>query len=504
MMYRKRVIKREPISADEIYERLIDKDSELEKINEHFDFDFIYDEVRDAYCPDNGRPGHDPVVLIKALLIQRLRGLSDPAMERVARYDIEIKHFLGIPVEDMSFDYSTLSRFRTRLGVGRFRALFNKVLQQLVEKDLLSDKDRQAIDSQEIIAHAALPSVTSLIYQGIKEGVKGLDRRLTKKLFRQTGLSDEKLEYYSKPRPLFRPDNERAKKKYFEKAVSRAVQVVEVLEKNQIKGEGLELLKQILYENLDKNGNRKQTPKSIKTLVDKDAKLGSKTKDKKIFGYKKHATVTKSGIITAIEVTPASEKDDKQLKPILKQQKKNKVLAKELDGDSAYGYIETFKTAKGNGVKLNAPFRGLSEEELSVYELEYDKKKNTLTCLNNITIQGRGKDGLFFEFPLKTCWRCPKADKCPIAASKRTRFHKDHQIARDAIKRQRELTQQNKLAKEKGEKPFSRLIIENVFAFLEKLGGKKTPFIGLVKTTIYALLVATLSNLLKGVRILDS
>ena len=71
--------------SDEIYSRLIDKNSLLESINREFDFSFINEEVKDLCCEDNGRPSIPPVIMYKATLLQRLKGLSDEEMERVAK-----------------------------------------------------------------------------------------------------------------------------------------------------------------------------------------------------------------------------------------------------------------------------------------------------------------------------------------------------------------------------------------------------------------------------------
>ena len=46
-------------------EELVPKDSLFRKIDKYIDFTFIYDEVRDLYCENNGRPSIDPVVLFK-------------------------------------------------------------------------------------------------------------------------------------------------------------------------------------------------------------------------------------------------------------------------------------------------------------------------------------------------------------------------------------------------------------------------------------------------------
>lgn len=53
--------------------RIEDLDPEnhvLRDINKAINFNFIYDEVKDLYCEDNGRPSIDPVVLFKIVMIQ--------------------------------------------------------------------------------------------------------------------------------------------------------------------------------------------------------------------------------------------------------------------------------------------------------------------------------------------------------------------------------------------------------------------------------------------------
>ena len=69
-----------------------------------------------------------------------------------------------------------------------------------------------------------------------------------------------------------------------------------------------------------------------------------------------------------------------------------------------------------------------------------------------------------------------------------------------AIERQREDRELAKQKREKGIKNFQRLVIENVFAYLEKLGIKITPAYSLEMTKVHVGLVATLSNMIKAVR----
>lgn len=50
-------------------ESFIPQDHLLRKIESAVDFSMLYDIVGELYCPDNGRPSIDPVVLFKIVLI---------------------------------------------------------------------------------------------------------------------------------------------------------------------------------------------------------------------------------------------------------------------------------------------------------------------------------------------------------------------------------------------------------------------------------------------------
>ena len=57
-------------------EDLVPEDSVFRKIDKYIDFSFIYDEVKELYCEDNGRPSIDSVILFKLVFIEALDGLK--------------------------------------------------------------------------------------------------------------------------------------------------------------------------------------------------------------------------------------------------------------------------------------------------------------------------------------------------------------------------------------------------------------------------------------------
>ena len=55
----------------------------LRKIEKVMDYEWLYERLSPYYCHDMGRPGTDPVVLIKMVLIQHLFGI--PSLRQTYR-----------------------------------------------------------------------------------------------------------------------------------------------------------------------------------------------------------------------------------------------------------------------------------------------------------------------------------------------------------------------------------------------------------------------------------
>ncbi len=92
-------------------EEIVPKDSLFRKVDKYIDFTFIYDEVKDLYSLDNGRPSIDPVVLFKLVFIQALDGLKSmrKTCEKI-KVDAEYRWFLGIPFGQETPHFSTFSK----------------------------------------------------------------------------------------------------------------------------------------------------------------------------------------------------------------------------------------------------------------------------------------------------------------------------------------------------------------------------------------------------------
>ncbi len=115
-------------------EALVPKDHLLRKIEKVMDYDWLYERLDPYYCHTNGRPGTDPVVLIKMVLIQHLYGI--PSLRQTYReinVNVAYRWFLGYSLLDKIPHFATVSyafckRFPPELATEIFEHILNKAI----------------------------------------------------------------------------------------------------------------------------------------------------------------------------------------------------------------------------------------------------------------------------------------------------------------------------------------------------------------------------------------
>jgi len=138
-----------------IYDELVPADHLLRRLASAVDFGFVGELVSDCYCPDNGRPSWDPLILFKVVFLQFLYDLSDREIEEQVNLHLACKWFARLQPEEAAPDHSTLCRFRSRLGPEKFQQIFNEIITQAREAGLVSDRLR-IIDATHLQAKADL------------------------------------------------------------------------------------------------------------------------------------------------------------------------------------------------------------------------------------------------------------------------------------------------------------------------------------------------------------
>ena len=115
-------------------EALVPQDHLLRKVEKVMDYEWLYEKLDPYYCHDNGRPGIDPVVLIKMALIQHLFGIASLRQTyRDIIVNLAYRWFLGYGLLEEIPHFSTVSyafchRFPEDLTMEIFEHILNKAL----------------------------------------------------------------------------------------------------------------------------------------------------------------------------------------------------------------------------------------------------------------------------------------------------------------------------------------------------------------------------------------
>jgi len=142
--------------GDLIYDRLFQKRSHwLKDLRQVVDFSFINDLCQDLYTSPTGRPAWSPEVLFKVAFLQFCYDISDRRVEEELAFSLIFRYFVGLEADAEPPDHTTICRFRTKLGVERFQAIFNQIVTVARQRGFVTDR-LHILDSTHIAAKVDL------------------------------------------------------------------------------------------------------------------------------------------------------------------------------------------------------------------------------------------------------------------------------------------------------------------------------------------------------------
>ena len=113
---------------------MVPEDHLLRKIENVTDYEWLYERLEPYYCHNNGRPGTDPAVLIKMVLIQHLYGIPSLRQTYQRLQDtLSYRWFLGYGLLEEIPHFATVSyafchRFPEELTQEIFAHILNKAV----------------------------------------------------------------------------------------------------------------------------------------------------------------------------------------------------------------------------------------------------------------------------------------------------------------------------------------------------------------------------------------
>lgn len=135
---------------------LVPRDHILRAMDAAIDFSFIYDEVKELYCPDNGRPSIDPVVLFKIVLIQYTFGIRS-MRQTIKEIEVNMAYrwFIGYGISEPVPHFTTFGKnyLRRFADTDIFEKIFERILSEAVSSGFV-DASAVFIDSTHIKANA--------------------------------------------------------------------------------------------------------------------------------------------------------------------------------------------------------------------------------------------------------------------------------------------------------------------------------------------------------------
>lgn len=383
----------------DIYNLVVPKDNLLRKINELIDFSFVYEELKEKYCHDNGRNAIDPIRMFKYLLLKSIYDVSDVDVVERSKYDMSFKYFLDMTPEEDVIEPSSLTKFR------KFRLKDIDLLDMLINKTVKLAIEKEIIKSTSII----------------------VDATHTKARYNQKTPKEILMDRSKKLRKAVYTIDETMKNKFPAKTTTDVLQdeieycqkLIDVIDKEDKLSdypkvsEPLNFLKETVTDDMEQ----------LRISEDPDAKIGHKSVDSSFFGYKTHLAMSEERIITAATLTTGEKNDGKQLENLIEKSIEAGMDVKTVIGDAAYSEKGNIIYTKKKEMKLVAKLnpsvtQGFRKKE---DEFEFNKDAGMYVCkAGHMAIRKarQGKKGVAvnqtdtYYFDVERCKHCPFKEGC--------------------------------------------------------------------------------------------
>lgn len=331
----------------------------LRKIEKVMDYGWLYALLLPYYCGDNGRPGIDPVVLIKMVIIQHLFGI--PSLRQAYR-DIQVnvayRWFLGYSLLDEIPHFATVSyAFCKRFPPEVAEQIFAHILSKAINNRLVE------------------PSAIFIDGTHIKASAN--------------------------------------KKKHVKEQVARTAKIYAEQLRDEVNAERERLGKKPIEDDDDEPG---MTERTVST-TDPDSGMFVKGEHERQFAYEAHTACDKNGFVLGMAVTAGNVHDstawDELYGNVLQHIENTEFVVM----DSAYKTPWISKRILEDGRVPIMPYTRFNgrKDGFRPWNFEYDAKNDRYICprgeaLRHTTTDRDGKR--IYRGTPRVCKGCPCREKC--------------------------------------------------------------------------------------------
>jgi transposase len=471
------------------------------------------DDLKEMYCPDNGRPSLAPSMMAGALMLQFYDDVSDgEAVERIL-YDLRWKVALNLPLDYGGFDASSMSVFRARLvKYQQERYAFDRLLAVAREEGFLADKVTLLSDTTNAKGAGATQDTYTLLRKGIRKLLKAMGYHLPGK---RQGCSAE----IEKLLATYVDQDRRAEIDWSDPARRNAQLTtlvadseaalelaIEQIDDPEIRSLGW-MISKILGDDVERTpaGDCKirkgVAPDRFISLVDTEMRHGRKSASKKFDGFKVSTSMDQaSELILDIEDMSAPLGDGQDLLPAIERVEEHVgVTVERAIVDGAYGSGKNRAACAerpDKPIDLLSPMRRPTDPEVDKSAFNIDDQAQTATCPKGQTVPAstiqtdpQGRTAFTFVFERKVCETCPLFTRCvrsqTTGRTVTTSFYEAYLRAARLRQQTDEFKQLYRL----------RPRIEGKQAELVSHGLRKTRYLGISKRRMQRLWLAAAVNL---------
>jgi len=488
------------LSTALLHERRLTKNSFYERLALHGDEIVTDDDFAHLYADRFGRPSHPPSVMAKALLLATHDKTSDRESSRRSRVDLDWRAALGVEDDFPGIGATTFSLFRARVILKEDDdRLFEKTLEKAVQAGVLRGKLTAIIDSSPVHGAGAVADTYELVRGFLKKAVLSAGER----------LSQQALDAVS-PHIGEKPDidwqDKAVRHAYLGELVSavrRVLAEATAIEDTSV-AEVVALLVQVVDQDIEEGENgepkiREGVAKDrVISVSDPEMRHGRKSASRRFDGHKLDV-ISDEGteLVLGVAVRAGNASDADGTLPLLSE-------VQALDGcdvelllaDMAYSDPDLREAIEETGTSLVAKVPPITNAgRFPKTDFSIDTKEGAVTCPAGVVTSdfkperdSKGRLGRRFSFATGTCASCPLRARCVKGETKgRTIFVSRHED-RIAAARAAQADPETKALLRRRSK------VERKIDHLQDLGMRKARYRGRRKTTLQALLAATVAN----------
>ena len=342
---------------------LVPKDHLLRKIEKVMDYDWLYERLDPYYNHEVGRPGTDPVVLIKMVLIQHLYGIPSLRQTHQRIQDtVSYRWFLGYGLLDNIPHFATVSyafckRFPPELAEEIFEHILNKAI------------NNRMVD----------PSVVFIDGTHIKASAN--------------------------------------KKKYQKEQVKKAAKVYGEQLREEVNAEREALGKKPIEDDDNNDDTPGGTAEKTVSTTDPDSGMFVKGEHERQFAYEAHTACDRHGMVLDVEITAGNIHDSVAWDSVYDKVTERFQDAQFIVMDAGYKTPWIAKKILEDSRIPILPYtrRGYKDGQFRPWEYEYDVATDSFTCPRGETLRHTttDRDGKrIYRSTPSICRSCPCRERC--------------------------------------------------------------------------------------------